>query len=296
MDWNTFSRPIPLEELGWANTTYLGTGTRVWDPMIVWGTAVETDRLEAFVAQQRHTTGLIVSPAHVLVRAVAESLSKHPRLNRRVIGRRVHQYDGVNISMAMLQTRSGEVDTVFLRRAETMSLAEIAEKFWNEAGQKARDLAARQRRRHDRKSFSYVRLAVLQKLRMHWIHKMSWLGIAYANWLRLPTVWPWQRELNGAGASVNYFGFTGAPSMIMFKPSCLPLNAHSVSVTMGPSEPRPIAIQGTVAVRNQAPLYIRFDHRMANTFQAAAFISTLKSHLADPWTLLKTQDDVAKAA
>ena len=307
-DWDCdmFTSPIPLEELGWTNSVYLGNARSACDPMIVWGTTVETERLDAFLVEQRRKSGAIISGAHVLVRAVAESLRQHPKLNRRVVGRRVHQYDGVNISVPMLQTRTGEVEMIFLRRAETLSLTEIAETFWNEArarAQKSAELrttrlepepstwieALRQRRLKFRKWFR-------PKLRLHWIHKMSWLAIAYANTYAIPTWWNWQRQLNGVGAVVNYFGFAGAPSMIMFKPSAMPLSASSVSVTMGPSEPRTVPLDNAVVVRNQAPLFVRFDHRMVNTFQAAAFIKTLVSHLADPWTLVEPDADVAKAA
>jgi hypothetical protein len=294
--WETFARPIPLEELGWVNTTYLGTGISHWDPMMVWGTTVDTEPLDAFLAEQRHSTRRILSQAHVLVRAVALSLSKHPKVNRRVTGRRVHQYDGVNIVMPMLQTRSGEVDPIFLRRADKMSLAEIAERFWTEARAKALGAALEARRREEKGSLRKTLVAVGRKLRLHWIHKLGRVAFYLGCRFRLPTLFTFQQELNGAGAFVNYLGFPGAPPMIGFKPSCLPMNSYSVNVTMGPSEPRPVVVGPAVVIRRQAPLFVRADHRMINAHEAAAFINTLRGHLANPWTLVQDEEPPVRRA
>ena len=46
MYWATHARPVPLEELGWVNTMHLGTGVPARDPLMVWGTTVETECLD----------------------------------------------------------------------------------------------------------------------------------------------------------------------------------------------------------------------------------------------------------
>ena len=296
MHWETFARPVPLEELGWVNAAYLGTGVWHWDPMMVWGTTVETDPLDDFLIEQRRRTGRLLSPAHVLVRAVAESLGRHPALNRRVTGRRVHQYRGVNIVVPMLQTRTGGVDPLFLRDAEKMSLADIAQRFWMAAREKAEAAALESRCGEEQQSVRRQALALGRKLRLHWIHKMGWLGFYLGCRLRVPTIFRFQQELNGAGAFVNYLGFPGAPPMIAFKPSCLPMNAYSVNVTMGPSEPHPVVVENSVVVRRQAPLFVRADHRMVNAHEAAAFINTVRRHLANPWTLVEGERPAARDA
>jgi hypothetical protein len=294
--WETFARPVPLEELGWVNAAYLGTGVWHWDPMMVWGTTIETDALDDFLAEHRRRTGRLFSPAHVLVRAVAESLGRHPEVNRRVTGRRVHQYCGVNIVVPMLQTRSGEVDPIFLRDAEKMSLADIAQRFWTAAREKAAAAAVESQRGEEQPRLRRLVLALGRMLRLNWIHKMGWLGFYLGCHLRVPTIFRFQQELNGAGAFVNYLGFPGAPPMIAFKPSCLPMNAYSVNVTMGPSEPRPVVVENAVVVRKQAPLFVRADHRMVNAHAVAAFVNTLRRHLADPWALAEGDDSAARDA
>ena len=55
---------------------------------------------------------------------------------------------------------------------------------------------------------------------------------------------------------------------------------------MGLTEPRPVVLDDEIVIRRQAPLFVRTDHRMVNAFEAAAFIITLREHLADPWLLI----------
>ncbi|MFI4847815.1 MAG: 2-oxo acid dehydrogenase subunit E2 [Gimesia chilikensis] len=146
MYWATKSKPVPLSEIGWINTTYLASTSLRCDPMLVWGTTVDTEELDSFLEEQRSRNRTMLTPAHVLVRAVAESLRRHPEVNRRVIGKKVYQYEGVNIVMPMLQTSTGEVDCVFMRKAEDYSLDEIAGFFWESAREKSMKVARDKKR------------------------------------------------------------------------------------------------------------------------------------------------------
>jgi hypothetical protein len=285
MYWATHSRPIPLAELGWINTSFLASGSSQCDPMMVWGTTVETEPLEAFLAEQRAASGIIISPAHVLVRAVAVGLHRHPEMNRRVFGRRVYQYDGVNITMPMLQAKAGEVDCVFLHDAQKLSIRQIAERFWDEARQKAVRVAAEMRRRGEGHSLRNACIDLAKRLSLEGIHFGSRIAFAIGNRWRFPTIFDWQQELNGAGAFVNFLGFPDAPPLVAHKPASLPMNAYCVAVTMGRAEPRAVVVGGAVAVRRQASLFVRSDHRIANGNQTAAFVSTLRSLILDPWAL-----------
>lgn len=286
MYWATLRDPVPLAEMGWVNAAYLASATLKCDPFLVWGTTVETEALDAFLVRQRQATRMLVSPAHVLIHAVARSLVRHPAVNRRVVGRRIYQYDGVNVVVPMLAPGSGQVDSVFLHQVDRLSLAQIAESLWNEARHKARQSADEQRRREQGLSWKELPGALLKRLHLWWIWRMSPLGFAVGNRVRAPTIWKWQQELNGANAFVNYLGGPGAPPLVAFKPSNLPLNSYSIHVTLGPAELRPVVVDGQVVARKQATLFVRFDHRLVNGHQSAAFVSTLRSFLADPATLL----------
>lgn len=78
--------------------------------------------------------------------------------------------------------------------------------------------------------------------------------------------------------------------MISYKPSSLPMNSCNIAITMGPTEPRPVVIDDQVVIRKQASLFVRMDHRMINGNQAAAFISTLRTYLSEPQTLIKAKE------
>ena len=294
MYWATEGRSIPLTEIGWINTSFLATGASRCDPFLIWGTTVETEALDAFLNEQRRKTGLIISPAHVLVRAVAESLRRHPEVNRRVFGRRVYQYNGVNITMPMLQTSTGEVECVFLHEAEKMSLPAIAERFWEEARAKARHVAADKRRAKEASPLKNRLVSWGRRLALNGIHAGCRIAFTVGNWVRVPTFFAWQQELNGAGAFVNYLGFPDAPPLVAHKPASLPMNAYSIAVTMGRAEPRAIVVDNAIVVRKQASLFVRSDHRMVNGNQTAAFVSTLRNLLLDPaqWTVDQNPENV----
>lgn len=295
MYWATHSRPVPLAELGWINTSFLASGFSKCDPMMIWGTTVETEGLDAFLAEQRAATGIIISPAHVLVRAVAESLKRHPEMNRRVFGRRVYQYNAVNITMPMLQTRSGEVECVYLHEAEKMSIPQIAERFWDEARQKAVHVAGEKRRCRERSSLWNKCVDLGRWFSLEGIHLGCRIAFAVGNRWRFPTVFHWQQELNGAGAFVNFLGFPDAPPLIAHKPASLPMNAYSVAVTMGRAEPRAVVVDGQIVARQQSSLFVRSDHRIANGNQTAAFVSTLRSLLLEPRSLIESPANETRA-
>ena len=290
MYWATHKKPVPLSEIGWINTTYLGSASPRCDPMMVWGTTVDAEELDSFLEVHRKQNRSFLTVAHVLVRAVTESLHQHPEVNRRVIGRKVYQYEGVNIIVPMLQTSTGEVDCVFIRNAEDYSLDEVSNLFWEEAREKSLNAAEEKRREKQGSTFKNRLIRLKKQLRLSWILRTCRLGFAAGNRLRGPTIWPWQQGPNHAGAFVNYLGFSGAPPLISYKPSSLPMNSYSIAVTMGPTEPQPVVIDGEVVIRKQASLFVRLDHRMVNGNQSAAFINTLRSYLADPQTLIKSED------
>ena len=282
--WPTESRSVPLESLGWVNTTYLASTHSRGDSTIVWGTTVETDELTRFVSDQRRETGTMISIAHVLIRAVTEALHRHPALNRRVVGRSIYPYDGVHITMPMLETRTGEVNVVYLRHAEQRSLVEISRTIWEEARNAAVRTAAETKRKSEASAGRNRWQACIVWLRLQWVLRMARTGFFMTNRFRLPTTT--LEEINGSAAFVNHLGFAGAPPMISYKPSSLPTNSFGVSVTLGPAERRPVVEGDTVVVRNVSPLFVRTDHRLVNGYQTAEFVATLRNALQNPQGLV----------
>ncbi len=81
------SSVVPLTDLGNIKSVYLGSCPPTPDSSMVWGTEIETNQLEAFIAQRNRDGAVLLSAPHVLLKAVARALSQHPTLRRRVLSR-----------------------------------------------------------------------------------------------------------------------------------------------------------------------------------------------------------------
>ncbi len=285
--WPTNHETVPLTEIGWSNVVYLADGRPHRDPTMVWGTTVELDHIDEFLAVQSRASNLMISIVHVLIKAVSRSLREHPRLNRRVVNRKLHPYEGVSIVVPIRRPSDGVVDVVFFRDGESLTLADVATRMWDEARERALTVARNRREQVDGTPFQKWLSNRILRLQMSIYKRLAGLCFGLTNRLRLPSWSPWCREINGANAFVNFLGFAGAPPMISYKPSSLPTNAFGVSVTMGAPEQKAVVHDGQIVIRKVAPLFVRVDHRLVNGHQAGEFIATLRAHLANPWSLVE---------
>ncbi len=281
MFWPTDSHRIPLSHLGKVNTIYLGCTNTPNDPTILWGSQIEVQQLESYIRVTSRRENVFLSPAHVLLNAVSTTISRHPEFNRRIIGRRVRQLRQINLTMPMLRTQAGEVDFVFLRDTENLSLKQIAGKLLDEAHGKAR-LVLRSTDTNTKSSRLSQRAQRLwHRIQLRWMHCMTRVGFALANRIRLPD-FKFSEVFNSSSAFVNQIEYPGCPPMSFFKPSCLPMNTCHLHVTMGPAHDAPVAVDGAVVVRKVASLSVRADHRIVDARQIADFIRTLRGFLENP--------------
>jgi len=289
--WPTKSKAVPLTELGWSNVIYLAESQPAQDSTMVWGTTVELDHIDDFLATQSRQSNLMISVAHVLIKAVSQSLIDHPRLNRRVIHRRVHPYNGVSIVVPIRRPSDGIVDVVFFQDTVPMSLSDIAGRMWSEARDRAMKIAQEKRQSGQGITFKSRLLQFALPWQLQFYKYFIKYLFAVPNHLRLPTWDKWDQEMNGANAFVNFLGFNGAPPMISYKPSRLGTNSFSVSVTMGIPEQKPVVRDGQIAIAKVAPIFVRADHRLVNGHQLGEFIATLRTYMANPSRLIKAQPD-----
>jgi 2-oxoacid dehydrogenases acyltransferase (catalytic domain) len=297
----TLPQRVPLLELGWSNVIYLADGRGHRDPTMVWGTSVELDHMDEFLAVQSRESNRMVSIVHVLIKAVSRSLREHPQLNRRVIGRRVHPYEGTSIVVPIRRPADGVVDVVFFRDGESLTLADVASRMWDEARERALSVARERRTEKEGTPLQKWWRTMLVRCQMEIYKQLAGFCFGLSNRLRMPSWSPWGKEMNGANAFVNFLGFAGAPPMISYKPSSLPTNSFGVSVTMGIPEQKPVVHGGQIVVRKVAPLFIRVDHRLVNGHQTGEFVATLRNHLMNPWSLVESNprsagDHLARAA
>ncbi|MCH5374208.1 MAG: 2-oxo acid dehydrogenase, partial [Planctomycetes bacterium] len=117
MHWPLVSPPVPRRDIPLYNLYYLHTSeVGQPDPTMLWGTDVEVAGMQAYLRQQNQSSPVLISTAHVLVRATAVALATHRELNRRVVGRRVYGYRQINVRMAFQNPRRAEVDVDLLDR------------------------------------------------------------------------------------------------------------------------------------------------------------------------------------
>lgn len=283
MDWT----PVPVTELGVMKCVYQSDPRAHRDPTIVWGTTFDVQPLTKFVSAESRRTNQFLSTAHALLLAVSRSLRDHPEFNRRMVGRRVHQFRGVNLIMPMLLAQADDVELVFLRKTEQMSLLDLSQMLRKEGHERRTRIERERRRDSERTSFGRFCADLALRMKLHWIRVMTCVGFFCHNQIPLMSM-SWSEEFNAASAIVNVINYPGAPSMLMFKPSSLPINATALSVTMGPPEDRPAVVNGQIVIQRAAPLFVRMDHRLVHAHQIARFLSTLCRYLTEPTRLVDT--------
>lgn len=260
--------PMPDERVPLWNYYYLNTCPPPRDPTIVWGTDVDCTALQSHLRQVNRTCDVLVTPAHVLIAATARALKAHPQFNRRVLRRRIYQYRDVNIVMPVQKRGTGDLDVTLFEGPGTKDLCEIAGDAWRSAQAAVRGESATREPVYMR--FPRRVQALLQPFHVWLVNNVN-LSLRETN-----------KRQRAASAMVNYFGHKGAAPLRSYKPSRLPYDGISVTVTMGLIEPRPVAVDGEVVVRPVAPLFVRADHRLVDAYEVGAFAETLRRLIADP--------------
>jgi hypothetical protein len=262
-------RPIKSSEITLINHQYLSQGSRS-DSTMVWGTDVDVEGLTDFIADCNQSSETLISVAHVLIQAVAHSLTRFPQLNCRVIRGRIYRFRRVNVRMISYNARKADVDIMTIPQANQLSLKEVGQFLWSSQLQ----IASGDHSDHGDKTMLNWGPALTRR----WGSRLFW-------WLdrnfRLPRLGRIDRHLDSA-VVVNYLGFPGAPSMRMYKPSKFPDESSLLSVTMGRIEERPVVHEGSVVARRVAPLFVRADHRVTDAYALGRFVGTLQHALAEP--------------
>lgn len=277
-------RWVSLEEIGAVNSLYLATADTPDDPSLVWGSSFQTEALEAFSRAESLRSNSLITSTHVLLKAVAVSIGKHPSFNRRIVGRRVVQLDDVNIVIPVYLVARREVMVVRLEHVEAMDFREVSQALMREvcghSREAVQDTVAQSPLRQKYRS-------LLRSASRFVRFKFSRLVFRIYNRIDLPfrTV---KTAMKQAGVLVNVFNYPTAPPMLFFKPSCLRLNGCHVHVSVGPTTLQPVVENGEVVARRVATIFVRGDHRLVDTPQIASFMSTLRNLLQNPESIYQS--------
>ena len=246
------------------------------DPTIVWGTDVDCAELQADLRRMNADSEVLITPAHVLVRAVACALKQHPIFNRRIVRRRPRAYRDINLLMPFQKKVPPEADVMLFQQADRKSVQQIAREAWQNSQAAARG------------EYVCVREAIYMRLPRRVLRVLQPLHVWLVN-----TFEGHERDTNKrqrtASTVVNYLGFKGAAPLRSFKPSRFPYDSVTLSVTMGAIELRPAVVDRQLDIRPLAPLFVRADHRIADAHDLGRFTETLRRLIAQPAML----DDAA---
>jgi hypothetical protein len=263
------AEPQPLDAMPLWNFYYLNLCPPQRDPTIVWGTDVDCSGLQTFLKELNAHSSALVTPAHVLIAATGRALKAHPHFNRRILKRRIWSYKDVNIVMPF-RPKSG-LDVMFFANVDRKSIADVAAEAWRNSQSSAGE--------HE---------GVPQPIYMRFPRSLqAWLQpfhVWLVNHVNLKVRGTNNRQ-RAASTMVNYFGHRGMAPLRSFKPSRLPYESVSLTVTMGAIEQRPVAVRGEVVIRPIAPIFIRADHRIVDAHEIGAFAETLRKLLSEPATI-----------
>jgi 2-oxoacid dehydrogenases acyltransferase (catalytic domain) len=271
MKWPLLNRPIPDRQVPLYNRIYLhASGAIQVDPTIVWGTEIDADALQEFLRKRNREGHVVITAAHALIRATALALVEFPEFNVRIVRRRVYTFRDVNIRMAFLNRRSGEIDVLMIRGVNLKRLEQIGLEVWRQLLQAGRGEVDRDRdlSRLRRIPDFYLR----QILRLY--------GFLDRN-VRLPTVGRIDATRECC-TTVNDLSFPGAPLMRSYKPSRFPDQTDTLNLTLGGVENKVVARSGHFMSTSVMPLFMRADHRLVDAYQVGRFLAAVRNLLHHP--------------
>lgn len=258
--------PVALDDVPLWNFYYLNTCPPPRDPTIVWGTDVDCTGLQAWLREINAESPVLVTPAHVLIAATGRALATHPQFNRRILKKRIWRFRNVNVVMPF-RTNAG-LDVMFFGNADAKPVGAIAAEAW-----------------HNVQSVAGTHDGVPTPVYMRFPRRIQALLQPFHVWLVNKVNLPLRGENHrqrAAVAMVNYFGHRGMAPLRSFKPSRLPYDSITLTVTMGAVEPRPVVQGGEVVVRPIAPIFVRADHRIVDAHEIGQFAEALRRLIADP--------------
>ena len=277
MKWPLKRKPIPKSETPFFNHLYLNARGRGGpDSTIVWTSEIPWQPLKRFIDGYNQNNDCMISSSALLVQAVGQALAQHPELNRRVVGRRVFEFANCHVCLATRVPRANEVNVIAVEHVQTKSVGQIAAFLW------------KKQLTFHRNDSPYLRDRERLKKLPGWIFRtMTKLNQFVETIVRLPSLGRIDR-LKESAVLVNDFSHPRFPVMRGYKPSRQPDESKPLNVTLGRPEERLVLDAGVPQPQPFAPICIRADHRICDSFQLSQFVSTLVKLLSAPVVMQET--------
>lgn len=245
------------------------------DPVIYGTLEVDFTAGLTFIREQAARYDTHITPVHLVVRAIAETLKRHPECNGIVRRGRIFLRDRVDISVLVAVSaeegheQQADLSNTLVRDADQRRVDEIARLI--AAG------AQGIREHHD---------PFLQKTKQMFDYLPAWL-IRRSLHLAARAEYQWNLNLSRIGIPRDPFGSllvtnVGSFGLHRAYAPIPPFSGVPAIIALGEVEERPVVRGGQVVVRPILPINATIDHRLIDGYQAAKLAGSLRTILEHP--------------
>lgn len=246
----------------------LGTWHGPGDPQI-YGT-LEIDLTNAYAWRQRQPPGRRITVTHMVARAIALALARHPDLNAFIRMRRIYLRQAVDLFiLAMVKHESGREDltSVKVSRADEKGVADIAA-----------EVDAKLKRVREKRDSELQKSSKLMSLIPGFLIRSVLKLVAFISYtlnIRFPGI---PRDPFGACLITNV-GMMGLD--IAYAP-LVPYSRAPIVLLVGEAKRRPVVIDDRIEIRPVVTLNASIDHRLCDGALLAKMVRTIRESFADP--------------
>ncbi len=240
------------------------------DPTVYGTIDIDVSKANAWMAEQRETSGLKITLTHLMGKAVASAIALRPEVNA-IIRRGHHVYlrDTIDVFFQVATEGGENLSGVKVREANDKTVVEIA--------QEMADRVKIVRTKGD---------TALQKANARIANlpasvrgPMMSLGTYLAVDLGLDLRWAGMPDDPFGSAMVTNVGMFGLPVGLA---PLVPFSRTPILLTVGAVQDRPVAVDGRVEVRPIVTVGCTFDHRLLDGYQAGVLAKRFREIVEDP--------------
>ena len=243
------------------------------DPTIYGNTEIDMRKAQALIARLR-AEGARVTVTHLVAKAVAMALAKHPQLNARVrFWGKLERRKTVDIFLQVASDDGADLSGHRVASADKLSLAELALSVGD---------AAKKIRSNEDPKFKQSK-SMLRAL--PWWILRSFLGLASLLTNELDI------DLTGSGMPVDPFGAAMITSLGMHgvDEAYAPMTpvARCLMIALVPAvREKPVVEDGQIVIRPILKLCATFDHRIIDGYSAAVLCREIRGYFDAPEQLV----------
>ena len=234
---------------------------------------VDVTKAHKFLQDHKANTGESLSFTAFIITCLAQAVDENKSLQAyRKGSKHLVVFDDVDVATQIEREMAGQKQPIvyIIRAANTKTLREIHQE---------------------------IRAAQVNAV------EQAWEGLKDFGWLPLVVfrvLWPMFWWMKGRSPSVQkkYGGTVGVSAVGMFGKGAgwgIPINDHTLDVTLGGIAEKPGVVDGHIATREYLCLTLSFNHDLIDGAPAARFIQRLKELIESGYGLIDERVEIAKA-